>query len=300
MKQVSGRIGLSWGVVLVSTLLCWSGSARGEERTYPVEVIKDVPYYKGPDAHATRHRLDLYLPRGGKDYPVLFFVHGGAWIMGDKDFLGLHHSIGMYFARHGVGVVMTNYRLSPQVCYPVHEEDVARAFAWTVKNIGKYHGRADEIVALGHSAGGHLVALLATDDSFLKPYGLSNRNLKGVICCSGVYDIPAKNAFFDKAFGTDPKTRRAASPLHCVRADDPPFLLLCADRDLPLCGKPYAEAFYKALKKDKVPVVFREIKNRTHNSLFLRAHDDNDPVARAIMEFVRTHTAERQAGLNAS
>src|SRR5262249_33308273 len=51
---------------------------------FDVEVAKDIPYYTGADADAAKHKLDLYLPKGHKDFPVLFFIHGGTWQRGDK------------------------------------------------------------------------------------------------------------------------------------------------------------------------------------------------------------------------
>src|SRR5438477_9094130 len=104
-----------------------------EEKLFDVEVVADVDYYKGDDADRVKHKLDLYLPRGQKDFPVLFFVHGGAWRSGDKNFFGAYSSLGRFYARRGVGTVVTNYRLSPRVRHPEHVRDVARAFAWTVK-----------------------------------------------------------------------------------------------------------------------------------------------------------------------
>src|SRR5262249_51032891 len=113
---------------------------------YEVETVLDVPYYEGPDADKIKHRLDLYLPRGRKDFPVLFFVHGGAWSYGDKNSpFGLYKNFARYWASQGVGTVVTNYRLSPGVMHPEHMKDVARAFAWTHKNIQRYHGRADQV-----------------------------------------------------------------------------------------------------------------------------------------------------------
>ena len=49
---------------------------------YQVEAVQDVAYYEGKDADPVRHRLDLYLPKGHKDFPVLLFVHGGGWTKG--------------------------------------------------------------------------------------------------------------------------------------------------------------------------------------------------------------------------
>src|SRR5438132_1420307 len=130
-----------------------------------VEVIKDQPYRTDKDADAVKHKLDLYLPNGKKDFPVLFFVHGGAWKSGDRRIYG---RLGNLFAKQGIGTVIISYRLSPKVQHPAHIQDVGKAFAWTHANIAKHGGRADQIFVCGHSAGGHLVALLATDESYLK------------------------------------------------------------------------------------------------------------------------------------
>src|SRR4051812_29964072 len=84
---------------------------------FEVEVIKDQAYYSGDDADKVRHKLDLYLPKGQKDYPVLFFVHGGAWVSGNKN---LYEPLGRMFAKNGVGCVVINYRLTPAVQHPGH------------------------------------------------------------------------------------------------------------------------------------------------------------------------------------
>ena len=104
------------------------GMAADEKlaRTYEVEAIKDVSYYAGADRDKVKHNLDLYLPKGLKDYPVLFFVHGGAWSLGDKNDFGVYAAFGSAFAKLGIGVVVTNYRLSPGVKHPEHIKDVAR------------------------------------------------------------------------------------------------------------------------------------------------------------------------------
>ena len=59
-------------------------------KTYEVETVKDVAYYEGEDADKVKHKLDLYVPKDKKDFPVLFFVHGGAWISGDKNYFGVY------------------------------------------------------------------------------------------------------------------------------------------------------------------------------------------------------------------
>ncbi|MCI0459295.1 MAG: alpha/beta hydrolase [Gemmataceae bacterium] len=158
--------------------------------TYEVERIPDVAYYDGPEAAGRLHQLDLFLPRGLTGYPVVVLIHGGAWIMGDNRCCGLHSSLGEFLASRGIGSVLPNYRLSPEVKHPEHARDVARAVAWTRVRIADYGGRPDQIFLTGHSAGGHLVALVATDETYLHEQGLQTADIKGVIAVSGVYRIP--------------------------------------------------------------------------------------------------------------
>src|SRR5207249_878371 len=101
---------------------------------------------------------------------VLFFIHGGVWREGSKDAFVTQ---GRAFARQGIGFVAINYRLSPAVKHPAHVEDVAKAFAWVHANLGKRGANAEQIFVCGHSAGGHLAALLGTDKSHLETHKLS-------------------------------------------------------------------------------------------------------------------------------
>jgi acetyl esterase/lipase len=158
----------------------------------------DVRYYPGKG----RQTLDVFAPRGsaGQRFPVVLFVHGGTWIFGDKDFHGLYRGVGRFLAKQGYVAVLINYRLSPAVKHPEHARDVARAFAWTCRNIARYGGDPSRIILAGHSAGGHLACLVATDESYLKDPTLkltdSDRGaLCGVVGVSGVYRIPAPEEF---------------------------------------------------------------------------------------------------------
>jgi acetyl esterase/lipase len=179
---------------LASILLTASSVRAGEGNkpigpTFEVESVLDVAYYEGLGADPVRHRLDLFLPRGPKAYPVLVFAHGGAWVFGDKSSFGLYTEVGRCLARHGVGVALINYRLSPWVRHPEHVKDVARAFAWVHKNIAKYGGSPDRLFVGGHSAGGHLAALLSTDETYLTAEQLKASAVRGVIPVSGVYRL---------------------------------------------------------------------------------------------------------------
>src|SRR5262245_30533441 len=112
-------------LLVIGVLLARPGGAGAQDAVksggnFEVEVVKDVAYDEGQDADPVRHKLDLYLPRGAKGYPVLVFVHGGGWTKGSKDGFANH---GRLFAKNGVGFVAVNYRLTPQVQHPVHAQD---------------------------------------------------------------------------------------------------------------------------------------------------------------------------------
>jgi acetyl esterase/lipase len=181
-------------------LLC-AGAARADDekpkpRTFAIRQSLDIRYHDGSE----RQKLDVFAPKALDGAPVVLFVHGGAWTIGDKNLLGFYRGVGKFLAEHGYVAVMVNYRLSPAVKHPEHVKDVARAFAWTRRHVGDYGGDPDRIVLCGHSAGGHLVALLATDETYLKDTELRLKDqdraaLKGVIGVCGVYRIPGPDEF---------------------------------------------------------------------------------------------------------
>ena len=236
-------------LLLAAVLLARPARAADEAKApktgghFEVEVHKDVPYVEGKDVDE-RQKLDLYLPRGAKGYPTLFFIHGGGWTGGSRSGFA---RIGRTFARNGVAFVSAGYRLSPRVKHPAHVQDVARGFAWTVAHIGQYGGDAGQIFVSGHSAGGHLAALLATDDDYLKAEKLSLSNIKGAIPVSGVFVVSTRQK---NVFGEDAEVAKKASPQNHVREGLPPFLILYADGDLPGCDRKPSEMFCAALKRN--------------------------------------------------
>jgi acetyl esterase/lipase len=273
---------------LVVLLLVGATLPAAEGKTYEVETKKDIPYCEGDSADPVRHKLDLYLPRGCSDYPVLFFIHGGAWTMGNKNEFGIYAGLGKALASQGIGMVSINYRLSPKVSHPGHIEDVAAAFAWVHANLGKHGADRQKIFVCGHSAGGHLCALLSTDESHLKKHGLSLKSIRGAIPISGVFFIPP---WIPKTvFGTDPEKRKEAAPAEHVKPGLPPFLILYADGDLRGCDKAPAENFCKLLRDKEVSAETREFKESNHLLIILHACNAEKPVFATIRDFVLKHS----------
>jgi acetyl esterase/lipase len=235
-------------------------------------------------------------------------------MIGSKDdYFGFYGfgTIARCLAERGLVVVLPNYRLSPAVRHPEHIKDVARAFAWTCRHVHRFGGNPGQIFAGGHSAGGHLAALLATDEQYLKAVGHGRKDIRGVIGISGVYRVddfdlklsltgPGGPAWlraevrpFASVFGDDPKVARDASPINHVVPGLPPFLLINAGLDYPALPK-MAEDFATALKKNGCEVKSKTVPWRTHETLlFDIGRRSVDTITRdLVVEFIKEHTGE--------
>jgi acetyl esterase/lipase len=221
-----------------------------------VEVQAGVPYTEGAPADAEKHKLDLYLPRDKKSFPVLVFLHGGSWRTGDRS---LYAALGQRFARAGIGVAIPSYRLMPQNPHPAQIEDASAAFAWVVRNIGQRGGDVSHIYLSGHSAGAHLAALLALDEKYLKKFDLPRSAIRSVIVMSGVYEVDKLDTFLAAGDKHD------ASPLAHAHVGSPPFLISYCQWDY--FGLPkQARDFATALKKNFVPAQLLYVPGENHIS----------------------------------
>lgn len=245
-----------------------------------VEAVPDIEYVSGPAEDAEKHRLDVYRPRGAVRRPVLFFLHGGAWVRGDRK---QYPFFGNRFARAGYVVVIPSYRLAPKHPHPAQIEDAAAAFAWTVRNIASHGGDPARVVIAGHSAGGHLAALLATDERWLRAHGLDASSIRGVISLSGVPDVTGDAGA--RVFGDDPAVRRDASPLFHVRAGLPPFLVSYCQWDY-LTLSQQAKRFHEALARAGVPSRLVFVERENHISEITSIVRPGDATAAAILSFL--------------
>lgn len=259
---------------------------------------RDIPYAEAPGVDPNLLSLDVYAPPGASELPVVAMIHGGGWSIGDKAHASVGAVKGRYFTGQGYVYVSINYRLSPAVMHPVHVADVAKALAFVREHIGEYGGDPGRIYVMGHSAGAHLAALVATDARYLEALGTSPEALSGVILLDGAgYDIPANletagprlRRIYETAFGTDPAVQRDASPIAHVSAEGtyPPFLIVhVADR---AASRVQSESLAEALRAAGGEAEVFAAEGKTHMTLNRDIGRPGDAPTAAIEAFLAAH-----------
>jgi acetyl esterase/lipase len=184
-----------------------------------------------------KQRLDVYAPRGVKEAPVVIFVHGGEWTRGDKANVSYKPK---FLNENGIVFVSINYRLTPLATHPAHVSDVAAAVRWVHDHAAEFGGDAKKITLMGHSAGCHLVTLVALDPRYLTAEKLRPAAIAGVVAWSGgAYDLVEKvkaggayAGYIKKTFGDSEDAWRAASPVTYAKEgrSKPPFLFVSIER----------------------------------------------------------------------
>lgn len=202
-------------LAIINWLTCKPAASR--------RVARNVAY--GPHKRQT---LDIYAPRDGKGpWPVIYFVYGGAWNIGDRRY---YEFVGRVLAAAGYVVVVAEYRLVPEIEYPVFLDDCTAGFAWAVEHIAEYGGDPARIGLMGHSAGAYNALMLLLGGRHLPRLGLADR-VRTFVGLSGPYDFyPFDVPVSLRTFGAvlDPKSTQ---PVNLVRPDLPPMLLISGDKD---------------------------------------------------------------------
>jgi triacylglycerol lipase len=193
----------------------------------PDTVISRDQVY-GPDE---RQRLDVFSSASTRDAPVLVFVHGGGFVMGDKRLPGLpfYDNVGDFAVRSGlVGVTMT-YRLAPSHRWPAGPEDVAAAVRWVRASIAPYGGDPRQIFLMGQSAGAVHVAGYVADSRLHETDG----GIAGALLVSGIYDVaqaepsPLHVAYY----GEDHASWSERSTLAALAESEVPLLFCVSELD---------------------------------------------------------------------
>ncbi|QWG15326.1 alpha/beta hydrolase [Bradyrhizobium sediminis] len=200
-----------------------------KEPYYGVKVERDVKY--GP---ADRNLLDIFVPETvASARPVLIFVHGGAYVGGNKRTTPtspFYDNIMLWAAKNGFVGVNVSYRLAPLHPWPAGAEDLATAVQWISDKIGERGGDPGRIYLMGHSAGAVHVASYVSHPEFHKVKG---GGLAGAIMVSGIYDVTATPlADSGRAyFGADPARYAERSSLSGLATTNIPLMLAVAELD---------------------------------------------------------------------
>jgi acetyl esterase/lipase len=242
-----------------------------------IEKIKNVEFSR---VAGRVLRLDVYRSRtAAENRPVLLYLHGGAWMVGDKFEQGLpmlHH-----LARNGWVCFSANYRLSPGATFPDHLIDAKAALAWVKKHAHEYGGDPSFVAVSGGSAGGHLaslVALTANDERYQPPDKAADTSVQAAVPIYGITDLTNRlgaqsDRFVSmimepvvmKAFlAEEPEKYRDGSPIDLVQAGAPPFLIIQGERDT-LAPVVEARAFVARLGEvSESQVVYMEFPGAQH------------------------------------
>jgi len=206
-----------------------------------MRVTRNVAY--GPQA---AERFDVYAPPHAKNAPVVLMVHGGGWRRGDKAADGVVKNKVARWVPRGFVVISTNYPMLPDARPLDQARYVGTALAFAQRHAARFGASSSRFVLMGHSAGAHLVSLLAAKPSLATAQG-AKPWLGTVSLDSAAYDVPAVMqgphlGLYDTAFGSDdPAGWVAASPTLQLGARIAPFLGVCSSLRADSC--PATQAF---------------------------------------------------------
>jgi acetyl esterase/lipase len=231
------------------------------------EIIRDMEIARVGDDQPLL--VDIARPRKSESpMPAVLCVHGGGWSGGSKD------GVRVDLAMRGYFVVSVGYRLAGKNLWPAQIQDCKLAVRWIRANAAKFNVNPDKIGAIGHSAGGHLVACLGTMAKVpgldVGPYPGVSSEVQAVVDYAGPTDLAI--LFHHKSpanlFGPNgqehPELMDKASPIHYVSSSCPPFFIAQGDHDR-LVPQVQADMLAEALKKAGVPVEYIVQKNGGHS-----------------------------------
>lgn len=251
-----------------------------------VRVERNLAY--GPDP---RHRADLFRAEGLRNAPVVVFLHGGAYVRGERDVNAeVSSNVATYFARQGMLGVNATYRLAPAAQWPAAAEDVGALVAWLRKNAAAHGGDPNRIYLIGHSAGATHVATYA----FLKELQPSGgHGLAGIVLMSGRYhfdphpsDPNLKN--FQAYFGTDRAQYPARSPIrHVAAAPRLPVHIVIAEYDNPDLDTQGALLLSALCERDRACPRFTRLERHNHLSMVYQFNTADEALGREVTEFIR-------------
>jgi arylformamidase len=240
----------------------------------------------GPNPGET---LDLFLPEGHGPWPVHVFVHGGYWRSLDKQDFSF---VARAFQPAGVLVAVINYALIPTVGMDELVRQVRASVVWLHRNAAALGGDPDRLTVSGHSAGGHLVAMLMSTD-WHRFAGLPDDVVKAGCGISGLYDLePIRLCYLNETLGLSAEAARRNSPVHLVPATAGRLLLPLGASE----GDEYhrqTESLAAAWRRRGLAVEVMDLAGHDHFSIITELGNPGTPLSREILRQIGISTAGR-------
>jgi acetyl esterase/lipase len=243
-------------------------------------------------AGKTAQSLTVYTsPKNAQLKDVLIFIHGGNWNSGNKSLYGF---FGKRFAAKDIVTVIPDYPKSPGANADLMALDMAKSVKWVYENIASYGGNPDRIFISGHSAGGHLAALVGIQNNYFKRLGILNP-IKGIILidAAGLH----MSDYLDKAhlrpgkshiktFTNDPAFWKAVTPLYQLHDSMPPMLIYVGGNTFPFIKEGTAK-FVTALKKYSPATGYYTVEGKSHFPMMFQFYNKKNGRYNEMIGFMK-------------
>jgi len=243
-----------------------------------IEVVHNIPF---SEVAGQTLRLDVFRPKGpsaGLRRPAVLQIHGGAWVLGFKEYQGI--PLLSHLASQGWVGFNIDYRLSPKASFPEHLIDCKRALAWIREHADEYGIDPEFIVVTGGSAGGHLAALVgltAGDPEYQPGFETADTTVHAAVVFYGVFDLTNRlgtriggyrkmleRVVMKQRYDERPELFSRASPIDRVHAHAPTFCVIHGTRDT-MTPVEDARHFVEKLREVSVkPALYIEMQGAEH------------------------------------
>jgi len=254
-----------------TSLSRWETLSRLAEEKY--RILKNIPY-----GILSRETLDIF-PSGHSNAKTLVFIHGGYWHLFDKTSF---YFIADAFARCGVTTVVINYPLAPAHSIDQIVTSCRKALIWLYDNLGEYNGDPEQIFVVGHSAGGHLAAMLITSGDW--PGG---RNVpKGICTLSGVFNlVPIQLSNLNGVLQMDTTVATRNSPVQLSPVESCPLIIAVGKEETDEFRN-QSEDLYRSWENKSRSIKLMEIPALNHFTILDSLHDIDSAAHKAICKLM--------------
>ena len=243
-------------------------------------MLKDIPFGAHPE-----ERLDIF-PSKNLHSKTLVFIHGGYWHLLDKS---MFHFLAGHFLKNNVTTVLINYPLAPQASIDEIGVSCRKALQWLHDNIIDYNGDPTELYLMGHSAGGHLVSMLLSEEEA--------KFVRAAISLSGLFRLePVMLSYLNDSIGMDRENALNNSSVFLNPAGDC-RLLLVTGTDESDEFKAQGEELYNNWKSKCSHIEYLEVPQKNHYSILDAVIEKDSSLQSAIIRLMNIDPENEQSAV---